>query len=847
MKTIKRKTCASLLLRESYELLELESGLKVVLYQDPTASSATACFAVHYGSTDNRFIPKEGEEPICVPEGIAHYLEHKLFEDENGDAFARFSETGASANAFTSGDKTVFYFTATDRFEENLTILLDFVSTPYFTRETVEKEQGIIAQEIGMYDDNPFWQSYFLLLQSLYHHHSIRIDTAGSVESIRQITPELLHRCYDLFYRPQNMVLTAAGNFNRDRLLELCQTLLPKRPDFEVIRMPEEEPYPVRMKRAEKKMPVSKPLFTLGIKMLPEEDKEKRLKKYVLACVATECLFGESSPFYREMYDAGVINSCFDCSVLEGDGYLAILCDGETEQADPKIGHVMCFWGLGDHGGGPFREEIDWILQHKNDFPGVEFRFSHPDAYFEAVRASGAVLPVHEGELQHHAIGCYSAYSRIKREVRKTENTLINLDRFLTPAKRKDAWKKVLFATFHDIHAGSSVKSGYADVEDSLGTARDMAYEAFLKWSRRKNQTLPPAMRQRIIFDNPSAGPFRGFVTFPPSLAECWKYGEPVSFYDTDGTPYPVQQIPSEESTNSRFAFIFPLQIPPRARKILELDYEDPVITGSVQANRNTLKNDDISVKTDKTGIVSLQRAGVEFLAAAPEAVVYPDPSDTWTHSVSGYTAAPVSRFRQKGKWQSKITGPLYSELVAETKDDGGNTLNWYCGMFDSVPGIRLRLRLNWHSPQQLLKLHIKPAFNVKKRIDGIPGALLERALNGEEYPVFNRMTLAGNGHTLTLISSEIFSADVQPDGTARLTLVRSPHFAHHDPYTPERFARNGITDLGEHDFTLTILPDAAEDVIAELLHSLKEPVYCSETTFGMSRRYIEARNGGNK
>ncbi|MBQ4102244.1 MAG: insulinase family protein [Oscillospiraceae bacterium] len=337
MKTIKRKTCASLLLRESYELLELESGLKVVLYQDPTASSATACFAVHYGSTDNRFIPKEGEEPICVPEGIAHYLEHKLFEDENGDAFARFSETGASANAFTSGDKTVFYFTATDRFEENLTILLDFVSTPYFTRETVEKEQGIIAQEIGMYDDNPFWQSYFLLLQSLYHHHSIRIDTAGSVESIRQITPELLHRCYDLFYRPQNMVLTAAGNFNRDRLLELCQTLLPKRPDFEVIRMPEEEPYPVRVKRTEKKMPVSKPLFTLGIKMHPEEDKEKRLKKYVLACVATECLFGESSPFYREMYDAGVINSCFDCSVLEGDGYLAILCDGETEQADLLI------------------------------------------------------------------------------------------------------------------------------------------------------------------------------------------------------------------------------------------------------------------------------------------------------------------------------------------------------------------------------------------------------------------------------------------------------------------------------------------------------------------------------
>ena len=582
--------------------------------------------------------------------------------------------------------------------------------------------------------------------------------------------------------------------------------------------------------------------------MLPSFYAENGIKNYIfMRPSSAEMTLPANDFIWRAPDGAEVLTSRIITHYATYIKYNRSHLESVLEQADPKIGHVMCFWGLGDHGGGPFREEIDWILQHKNDFPGVEFRFSHPDAYFEAVRASGKKLPVIEGELQHHAIGCYSAYSRIKREVRKTENTLINLDRFLSPAKRDEAWKKVLFATFHDIHAGSSVKSGYADVEDSLGAARDMAYEAFLKWSRRKNQTLPPALRQRIIFDNPSAGPFRGFVTFPPSLAECWKYGEPVSFYDTDGTPYPVQQIPSEESTNSRFAFIFPLQIPPRARKILELDYEDPVITGSVQANRNTLKNDDISVKTGKIGIVSLRQDGVEFLAAPPEAVVYPDPSDTWTHSVSGYTAAPVSRFRQKGKWQSKITGPLYSELVAETKDDGGNTLNWYCGVFDGVPGIRLRLRLNWHSPQQLLKLHIKPAFNVEKRIDGIPGALLERALNGEEYPIFNRMTLAGNGHTLTLISSEIFSADVQPDGTARLTLIRSPYFAHHDPYTPEPFARNGITDLGEHDFTLTILPDAAEDVITDQLRSLKEPVYCSETTFGMSRRYIEARNGGNK
>lgn len=516
-------------------------------------------------------------------------------------------------------------------------------------------------------------------------------------------------------------------------------------------------------------------------------------------------------------------------------------------QADPALGHVMCFWGLGDHGGGPFREEIDWILQHRNDYPGVEFRFSHPDAYFDAVRASGKDLPVVEGELQHHAIGCYSACSRIKREVRKTENMLIGLDRFLPPAKRDEAWKKLLFATFHDVLAGTSIKVAYDDIFDSLGAARNAVYEAFLKWSRRKNQALAPAPRQRIIFDNTSAQPFKGFVTFQPSLVERWKCGEPVSFYDTDGTPFPAQQIASEDSTLLYYAFLFPMQIPAHGRKILELDYETPApVTGSVQTGKNTLKNNSISVKADKSGLTSFQRDGVEFLASPPEAVVYPDPSDTWTHSVNGYTAGPVSRFRRKGNWQNRISGPLYGEMAAETEDGNGNTLVWYCGVFDGIPGIQLRLRLNWHSPQQLVKLHIKPAFHVKKRLDGIPGALLERQLNGEEYPIFDRMTLSGETHSLTFISSEIFSADVQPDGTARLTLVRSPYFAHHDPYTPGRFDRNGITDLGEHDFTLTLLADAEETEITDMLRGLRHAVYCSETTYGMMRQYIDARDGKN-
>lgn len=510
------------------------------------------------------------------------------------------------------------------------------------------------------------------------------------------------------------------------------------------------------------------------------------------------------------------------------------------EQADPKLGHVMCFWGLGDHGGGPFREEIEWILQHQNDYPGVEFRFSHPDAYFDAVRASGAALPVHEGELQHHAIGCYAAFSRIKREIRKTENMLLGPGRFASAAKQKDAWKKLLFATFHDILAGTSIKSGYDDIFDGLGAARDTAYEAFLKWSRQKNLKLPPSTRQRLIFDNTSSKPFRGFVTFQPSLIERWKYGDPVAFFETDGSPFPAQQIPSEESSLFWYSYIFPMSIPARGRKVLELEYTaSPVTHGSVRnKGARSLTNDLVSAVFDRSGITSLTRNGTEFLAAPPVAMVYPDKTDTWSHGINGYTEEPLYPFQPKGKWHNTLSGPIFSELATGTKDRDGNTLTWYCGMFDGVPGIQIRLRLNWHTPQQMIKLHIKPAFDVLKRIDGIPGGTLERQLNGEEYPIFNTLTLAGKDCTLTMISPDIFSADVQPDGTARLTLLRTPYFAHHNPCVPERFAKNGTTDLGEHEFTLILLANAAEADVAAIVHAQTDPVYCSESTAGMSRIY---------
>ena len=190
---------------ESYVLAELDSGLKVYILEKPQYNTSYAIFGTKYGSIDTCF-SVNGEE-VCVPEGIAHFLEHKLFESEDGDAFTKYAETGAYANAFTSFDKTCYIFSCSDRFYDNLKILLNFVQSPYFTAETVAKEQGIIGQEIRMYDDSPSWRVMFNMLEGMFHSHPVKTDIAGTVESIAKITDQTLYDCYNRFYDLSNMFI----------------------------------------------------------------------------------------------------------------------------------------------------------------------------------------------------------------------------------------------------------------------------------------------------------------------------------------------------------------------------------------------------------------------------------------------------------------------------------------------------------------------------------------------------------------------------------------------------------------------------------------------------------------
>ena len=310
------------------------SGLTMLLCPMPGYSTAYATFTANVGSVDTGFKTQDDDAFVDVPEGIAHFLEHKMFENEDGDAFAKYAKTGASANAYTSFDKTAYLFACTDRFEESLEILLDFVRRPYFTKESVQKEQGIIGQEIRMYDDDGEWRVQFNLLQALYHNHPVRIDIAGTVESIAEIDDQLLYRCYRTFYNLNNMVLCVAGNFDINAVLRVADRVIkPDEKPVEIERRHVDEPESICKPLVEQKFAVAAPLFQFGFKGCGGNPREN-LKNQILDEILAEIIAGDASPLYRRMYDAGIINSTFGSEIMAGRDYMCAIFSGESREPE---------------------------------------------------------------------------------------------------------------------------------------------------------------------------------------------------------------------------------------------------------------------------------------------------------------------------------------------------------------------------------------------------------------------------------------------------------------------------------------------------------------------------------
>ncbi|MEV2907129.1 pitrilysin family protein [Paenibacillus larvae] len=330
-------------LQETLYTEKMPGGLQVFILPKAGFKKTYATFTTRYGSVDNHF-QVEGREEIRVPDGIAHFLEHKMFEEPTGDIFSNFANKGASANAFTSFDRTTYLFTATEHIEDNLTTLIDFVQHPYFTDENVEKEKGIIGQEIQMYRDNPDWRSYYGLIEAMYSKHPICIDIAGTVESISKITKGTLYECYNTFYHPSNMILFVVGGINPESIMELIrsnQAAKTFEPQGMIRRYFEQEPYEIQEKKRVIVLPVSLPKCLFGIKeMAPGVKGRELLVQELTTKLVLDYLFSSSSDLYQQLYDEGLISDSFGYEYNSTAEYAFSMVGGDTRDPGKLLDRI---------------------------------------------------------------------------------------------------------------------------------------------------------------------------------------------------------------------------------------------------------------------------------------------------------------------------------------------------------------------------------------------------------------------------------------------------------------------------------------------------------------------------
>lgn len=318
----------------------LPNGLNIYVDEKPEYGKQFAFFATNYGGMNLRFRTEDGHWQD-TPAGVAHFLEHKMFDTEDGNALQILATNGAENNAFTSSSITGYYFEGTRGFEKNLETLLSFVSIPYFTQESVDKEQGIIAQEIRMGDDNPDIAIYYMLLEALYRKHPIRVKVIGSEQSIAQITADTLYQCHQAFYRPGNMALCVAGNVDPEQVARIAEQVLSANGGSKAeTDYGEQELEEVNTARVEREMEVSAPQFQIGFKGDAPE-KGQSLRQRLLAELVCDVLFSPSAPLYTKLYEEGLINNTFDSAYESVPGCAFLTVGGESRDPDQVLERVL--------------------------------------------------------------------------------------------------------------------------------------------------------------------------------------------------------------------------------------------------------------------------------------------------------------------------------------------------------------------------------------------------------------------------------------------------------------------------------------------------------------------------
>ncbi|MFI4973852.1 MAG: hypothetical protein ACHP84_04850 [Caulobacterales bacterium] len=507
----------------------------------------------------------------------------------------------------------------------------------------------------------------------------------------------------------------------------------------------------------------------------------------------------------------------------------------------------MCFIGVGDHGGGPTERQIAWCRDHADAFDGCRLVFSSPSRFFDAVEAEGADLPLVTGELQHHAVGCYSVMRAVKLGVRRAEEAL-DQARIVAEAdpapdqgleqRLTAAWRNVCFNQFHDTLGGTCIASAYAQAEDQLGAAKACADEIVQFGLRRMLVDLPDDARQRIAVFNASERPFDGYAVLAPWTEARWR--RHWRLLAEDGSVVRHQPVGQEAATGFPRRVLLRLTVPPGRLRLLRLDRGDPDTPDTASrsggaptapALSERLQFGDVGVSFGEAASVGLPGG----IAVAPRLEVRDDPTDTWSHGVArlggALAAAPAW-----GPARLIDDGPLMrSALRAGTIGASDLAAEWR--VYRGEPLVELLLRVHWRAARQVLKLVLP--MGLKGRVDGVMGGTLARDLDGRERPLRDFTLLhREDGCAVGVVCPEVFALDAAPDGV-RLTLLRSPLMAHHDPARAEDFPRAPHADQGVHEFRFLfaafegLTPDWLEQRAA-MLH---RPPIAADWTKGMTAR----------
>lgn len=325
----------NLKIKEKLYIEKLENGLTVMIIPKKGIQKKYIIWGTNYGSNDSTFIVPGESNVTEVPKGVAHFLEHKMFEQENGkNSLDVLTSLGVNANAYTTNNHTAYLYECTDNFYEALDEFMDYVQHPYFTDENVEKEKGIIGQEIMMYDDYPDWKVYLNALECMYHNNPVKLDITGTIETISHIDKDILYKCYNTFYNPSNMAMVISGDFDPEKLLEeIKKRLVSNKSNGEIKRIYEDEPTEIVKEKAEQIMEVSQPLYTIGIKDIPAEDKEK-VRKHIAIEILLNIIIGASSKLYKKLYDMGNSYSVSGIEYEFDKNYAFVLISGQSNNPE---------------------------------------------------------------------------------------------------------------------------------------------------------------------------------------------------------------------------------------------------------------------------------------------------------------------------------------------------------------------------------------------------------------------------------------------------------------------------------------------------------------------------------